>query len=57
LSIPEEDGAYGSTLSIAFDDATLILSTQAMVGYACLWLGSLLTTGVVGHWLASRRPG
>lgn len=46
--------AYSSELSIGFDGAWLV-STQALIGYALMWSGTLLIAGVGGFRLASRR--
>jgi hypothetical protein len=46
------NGGYSSTLSIAFDDPKW--RTPALVGYALIWLGSLLAAGVAGHWIAAK---
>ncbi|AWB91911.1 hypothetical protein [Aeromicrobium chenweiae] len=44
---------YSSEVGFAFDGAWLV-STQAVIGYGLVWLGSLLTAGVVGFRVAAR---
>jgi hypothetical protein len=43
----EASAPYSSELSVGFDGAWLV-STQALIGYALMWLGTMLIAGVVG---------
>ncbi len=49
------DHAYSSEVSFAFDGAWLV-TRQALIGYAMMWLGSLLAAGIIGHRLIARHP-
>ncbi|MDX6278040.1 MAG: hypothetical protein QOJ72_2168 [Nocardioidaceae bacterium] len=55
-SMGDADGgkAYSSEVSIAFDGARLV-TTQELIGYGLMWLGTLLAAGVAGHRLSTRR--
>lgn len=46
--------AYSSDLAIGFDGAWLV-TTQSLIGYALMWLGTLLVAGVLGLRAAARR--
>ncbi|WP_344770970.1 hypothetical protein [Aeromicrobium panaciterrae] len=43
---------FSSEVSFAFDNAWLI-TRQSAIGYALMWLGTLLAAGVVGHRLVT----
>jgi heme/copper-type cytochrome/quinol oxidase subunit 1 len=46
---PESD--FGSVGSSVF-----VLTRQQVLGWIAAWLATLLTAGVIGHRIASRRP-
>jgi hypothetical protein len=50
----EGSAPYSSELSVGFDGAWLV-STQALLGYALVWLGSMLAAGAVGFRRATAR--
>lgn len=50
-----DDAAYSSEISFAFDGAWLV-TRQALIGYALMWLGSLLAAAAAGHRLVAGRP-
>jgi hypothetical protein len=48
------DAPYSSSISISFDRAWRV-TQQATIGYALMWLGTLLAAGVAGFHIAARR--
>ncbi|VXB90668.1 hypothetical protein [Aeromicrobium sp. 9AM] len=49
-----DDHAYSSEVSFTFDGAWLV-TKQALIGYALMWLGSVLAAGLVGYRVIARR--
>ncbi len=49
-----DDHAYSSEISFAFDGAWVV-TRQALIGYALMWLGSVLAAGLLGHRLIAGR--
>ncbi len=51
----EGDGhAYSSEVSFAFDGAWVV-TKQALIGYALMWLGSVLAAGLFGYRVVAGR--
>lgn len=53
-SMGAPDGAYSSTLSMTFDDEPAV-STTSVIGFGLVGLSLVVTVGVVGFWVVTRR--
>lgn len=49
------EAPYSSEISLAFDGAWLV-TKQSAIGYALVWLGSLIVAGLIGVRVAVRNP-